>query len=99
MEWHLKSNLSKKDDDSLFHTPKEIRVSKKWMLPVRGALLLVAVYFIQESYFGYVSNEIYGRREYVYLNEDPIIFWVLVLGYLLIGLLAIWQSFKVKVKT
>ncbi|MDC2889113.1 hypothetical protein [Psychrosphaera algicola] len=83
---------------SMFHAPKEIRVDKKWLLPVKGALLLFAVYFIQKSYFGYVSGEIFGRRNYSNINDEAFDYWLLVSGCLLIGLLAIWQSFKVKSK-
>lgn len=96
----MQTNQSKNTHEPIFHKPKIIRVSKNWLWPVRILLLALATYFINKSYFGYIEKVTYGRRNYeYYLSDDPFMFWLIILGSLLIASLLIWQSFRVKVKS
>ena len=83
----------------LFHIPKIIRVSKSWVWPIRVILWLIAGYFLNKSYSGYIEETIFVHRDYWSLTEEPLMYWFAVIGYLVATVGFIWQSFRVKVKT
>ena len=83
----------------LFHTPKIIRVSKSWIWPTRIIFWLIAGYFLNESYSGYIEETIFVHRDYLSLTEEPFMYWFAVIGYLVATVGSFWQSFRVKVKT
>ena len=83
----------------LFHTPKIIRVSKNWVWPTKLFFLVIAGYFLSESYSGYTEETIFVHRNYWSLTEDPFMYWFIITGYAVATLGFIWQSFRVKVKT
>jgi len=83
---------------SLFHAPKVILVDKKWVLPTKLIFFSISGYFIYKVYGAIEHGYFYGTRQYHYLAEQPIFFWVMLLLFSIASLVFVWQAFKVKPK-
>lgn len=91
-------NTDKNTDTGLFHAPKTILVSKILIWPTKIFFWFVAAYFFIGSYSGYLEETIFIHRDNWSKSEDPFIYWFTVIGYVVVAIGSIWQSFRVKIK-
>lgn len=83
----------------IFHAVKIWTVKQGLVWPIRTILYLIAIYFLYKCYLTFTTGIIETRRNSYTFEEAPIFWGIMLILYLIVAVLSIWQSCRVKSKT